>query len=269
MTLDSSVVDKRDAAMQAEKILEQMEAQAAAGIAEFPNVRVYTAVMKARYKTGDPDAAIHVEELLRRMKAAYENGNVYAKPDSHTMTLLLQSWGRSTVPNKAAIAWGIHKQMVEAYDRGDLDMRPSPFSLGAVLYACAHSNATEKETKNEVVKIALTALNDLDAITNGASNEFAFRYIFRVITSQIDNASERALHAKVLLQRCCEAGFVSDWIVHILRKEVPSLYYQLPKTSTNKISLPKNWSRNCTPSDHKPNFGLGSNVTANEDFTSF
>ena len=244
MTLDSSIVDKRDVAVQAEKILEQMEAQAAAGIAVSPSVRVYTAVMKAHCKSGDPDAALKVEELIRRMKVAYETGNIHAKPDSHAMTLLLQSWGRSNVPNKAAIAWGIHKQMEEAYDRGDLDMRPTPYSLGAILSACAYTNTTETEIKNDTVKIALMTLNELDKITDGALSDFAFRHTFQVITSQIDNKAERAMHARVVFQRCCEAGFVSDSTIEMLRKDVPSLYFKLPKSSDEKLLVPKSWSRN-------------------------
>ena len=251
LTLDSSITDKREAAEQAEKILEQMEAQAAAGIAVSPNVRVYTAVMKAHCKSGDPDAPLKVEELVRRMKAAYETGNMYAKPDGHAMTLLLQSWGRSNVPNKAAITWGIHQQMQEAYDRGDLAMRPNPYSLGAILAACAHTKSTEIETKNETVKIALLVLNELDQVTNGCLNAFAFRNIFQVITNQIENKSDRAMHAQVVFQRCCEAGFVSDWIVETLRRDVPSLYFQLPKNSENKLIIPKSWSRNVEQFDMK------------------
>jgi hypothetical protein len=243
--------DKSNVAEQAEKLLDEMETQAAAGFAEVPNVRVYTAVMKAHYKSGDPDAPLKVENLLRRMKASYETGNVYAKPDGHTMTLLLQTWGKSNVPNRAAIAWSIHKQMQEAYDRGDLAMRPNPYSLGAILTACATIKSNEKLVQDETVKIALMALNELDKVTDGSLSDFAFRLVFQVITNHIDDKAERLLHARVILQRCCEAGFVNEWIIDTLKKHVPSLYYQLPKGSDQTLNLPQSWSRNVRHRDGK------------------
>jgi PPR repeat len=233
-----------DYVTQAEKVLDQMEVQSATGLSPFPNSRVYTAVMKAHWKSGQPNAAMKVEDLIRRMKASYEAGNVHAKPDNHVMTILLQTWAKSDVPNKATITWEIYKEMQNAYNSGDLKMRPNHYTLGSVLNACAFTNSPEESIKSEAVKIALMALNEFDKGTDGGLNDYAFRHMFQVIANQIDDISDRTLHANVIFQKCCQAGLLSQFSLNVIRNHVPALFYQLPMDANKNPIIPQEWSRN-------------------------
>lgn len=227
----------------AEEILFQMEAQAAKGLADFPDAKVYTAVMKAHWKSGQTDAALKVEIIIRRMKEAYEAGSTAAKPDAHAMTVLLQTWAKSDAPNKATIAWEIHKEMRNAYEHGDIDMRPNAYSLSAVLNACAFTNTHDQRTRSDAVKIALMTMNELDNGVSEGLNEFTFRNMFQVIVNQIDDLQERTRFAGVIFQRCCQAGYVSRGTLMSLKKNVPSLYQKLPASPDKKLELPEQWTR--------------------------
>jgi hypothetical protein len=233
-----------DIATQAENILQEMENQVVAGRSEPPNVRLYTAVMKAYWKSQQPDSALKVENLIRRMKESYEAGNAAAKPDAHAMTILIQTWARSDAPNKATIVWEICKEMQAAYKSGDLNMRPNQYTLCAVLNACAFTNSPDASVKSETLKIALMALNELDKGTDGGLNDFAFRYMFQVIANQIDDITDRTLHANVLFERCCQAGFLSSFTLNILKDHIPGLFYRLPRGADRKPVIPPEWTRN-------------------------
>jgi hypothetical protein len=244
-------VPSKDIATQAESILKEMESQVAAGRCEPPNALLYTSVMKAYWKSQQPDSALKVEDLIRRMKQSYEAGNAAAKPDAHAMTILIQTWARSDAPNKATIVWEICKEMQAAFNSGDLNMRPNQYTLCAVLNACAFTNSPDASVKSEAVKIALMALNELDKGTDGGLNDFAFRYMFQVIANQIDDISDRTLHAKVIFERCCQAGFLSAFTLNILKDRVPGLFYRLPRGADRKPVIPTQWSRNTSEYEKK------------------
>jgi hypothetical protein len=220
-----------------------MEAQAAKGFSEYPDAKIYTAVMKAYWKSDQPDAALRVEEIVRRMKQAYEAGNAGAKPDAHAMTVLLQTWAKSMDPNKAVIAWNIHNEMKESFEMGNIDMQPNAYSLSAVLNACAHTKSDNPQTKAEAVKVALMAMNELDSGINDGLNEFTFRNMFQVIVSQIDDLKERTRYASVIFQRCCQAGYVNRRTLLSLKDHVPTLYRKLPSSPDKKLNLPEQWTR--------------------------
>ena len=253
--IDSIVSGKNrpsnDIATQAENILLEMESQVAIGRCEPPNVRIYTSVLKAYWKSDQPNSALKVEDLIKRMKDSYESGNAAAKPDNHAMTILIQTWARSDAPNKATIVWEVFKEMQAAYNSGDLGMRPNQYTLCAVLNACAFTNSPDASVKSEALKIALMALNELDRGTDGGLNDFAFRYMFQVIASQIDDITDRTLHAKVIFERCCQAGFLSAFTLNVLKNHIPVLYYGLPHGADRKPVIPPDWTRNITDYDKK------------------
>lgn len=233
----------------AEEILHEMEVRAEKGLSAPPDAKVYTAVMKAHWKSGHSDAALKVEAILRRMKESYEAGNIAAKPDAHAMTVLLQTWAKSDVPNKATIAWEIYKEMRNAYENGDIDMQPNAYSLSAVLNACAYTDTLAPHTKAEAVKVALMTMNELDNSVDEGLNAYAFRNMFQVIVNQIDDMKERTRFAGVIFQRCCQAGYVNKWTLQSLKKHVPALYEKLPAKNDNKLNLPEQWSRHVTKAE--------------------
>ena len=233
----------------AEAILAEMEERASQGLAEAPDAKVFTAVMKAHWKGDQPDATARVEAVLKRMKEAYEAGNKSAKPDVQAMTVLLQTWAKSRHPNKATIAWGILSEMQKAFEHGDLDMRPNSYSYAALLNACAYTKAEDRETKNQAVKIALMVLKELGSPENGSGgelNEFLFRGLFQTIFNQVDNIKERTECAGVIFQQCCQAGFVNRPIILAVQKQVPALYKRLPTGPDRQLQLPHHWTRHAS-----------------------
>jgi hypothetical protein len=232
-----------DSGRRAEEILDRMEANAQEGVADPPSKRVYTAVMKAYWKQGEPDAALKVEGVLKRMTDAYEAGNATARPDAHAMATLLYAWARSGAPNKATIAWNILENMRDAFNNGDLSMRPTAYHFGAVINACAHTRTEDANEKLEAVKVALMAMNELDSGAFGGPNQYTFRELFFVVGNQIDDMKERERIASVIFHRCCLEGSVSSSIIRAVRTFVPGLYKDLPVDSEKNLRLPDQWTR--------------------------
>jgi Pentatricopeptide repeat domain len=263
VTLIDSFVNKQSlsdeagavpAAVRAEEILNQMEALAAEGLSDPPDAKVYTTVMKAHWKSGQSDAALKVEEIVKRMKIAYEAGNTAAKPDVQAMTVLIRTWAKSDAPDKAKIAWEIHKEMRDAFENGDTDMQPNSYSLSAVLNACAFTNTRDQRIRSEAVKVALMAMNELDNGINEGLNEHSFQNMFQVLVSQIDDLKERTRFASVIFQQCCQAGYVSRWTLLSLKKHVPALYRKLPASPDKALNLPEQWTRHVAKADRHDAF---------------
>jgi len=227
----------------AEEILDRVEDSAAAGMSEPPDCRLFTAVMTMHEKSGDPNAVQHIERVLDRMKEAYEAGNAAAKPDAWALTTMLNAYGASNVPDKATFAYGMLRQMCDAYEQGDLDMRPSARAFKGVLQACAFTSTDDEDVKDEVVRIALAAMNELDDGPFGKPDQYAYRRLLQVVGRHVVDLKERTRIAGVIFHRCCQEGHVNPTILRELRQNVPELYRKLPMNSEKKPELPAQWTR--------------------------
>ena len=224
----------------AEALLEEMEALSAEGHAEAPGLFVYTAVLKACWKD-DSVGPERVQTVLDRMEGAYAAGNDAAKPDAHAMTILLLSWAKSNSPNKAEAAWNILETMKTKYLQGDLSMKPTSYTYAAVLNACAFMSATDPSLKENTVRIAVTALQELSE-TEGGFTQHAFRNMLQVVIRQTGDANSKQRLATRVFQKCCQEGFVDPWIVTLLKTKVPSLYAKLP-LNKDGVYIPEEWRR--------------------------
>ena len=88
-------------------------------------------------------------------------------------------------------------------------------------------------------------MNEIDNDTNRSLlSEYVFSELIHVIANQIDDITERTLHARVIFERCCQAGFVNKLVLDTLKNHVPGLYHKLPTNQNKELMLPKEWSRN-------------------------
>lgn len=234
----------------ADRVLDEIEQQAAKGRAKRPNSRVYTSVMKAHWKDGLPDAGVRAGRVFERMKVAHQSGNVDAKPDAHTMTVLLSAWAISRAPNKASVAWDILNEMHEAFDNGDIDMLANQYTYTAALNACAFTKSDDPQDHNKAVELAFKILHDLESqkIKNGLS-PYTFRNLFEVISNQIEDSTERSKQIGRVFELCCKSGYVNKFAVKVLMRYAPSLYHRLHDSTSKQLNLPSKWTRNVPNAD--------------------
>lgn len=219
-----------DIGKKASELLDEMEQGAINNLCDYPDVNVYTAVMKAYWKQGDDNALENVEYIYNRMKYSYEKlHNMKAKPDAHAMTVLLHAWAKSNHRNKAFVTWDILQSMIESYEKGDINMKPTPYSFAAVLNACAFMELNDATKQGETIRIALSCMNSLDDNSvYGKPNEFIYKNLFQTICRNVSDMKERSRIASIIFQRCCQDGYVTKTIIGILRKNIPDLYKKLP-----------------------------------------
>ena len=236
--------DQRMAGIRAKEVLDRVEAAAAQGMAEPPDKAMYGYVMSALL-TSQPDNVMHeVNGLLQRMKDSYSSGNASAKPDSQIMTFVLRANAKSLDPDKARVAWDILRDMIAAYEGGDVDMRPSKYCFAEVLAACAFTKSRHRSGKAEVLKMALLTMNKLDSGKYDRPTAQTFRLLFEVVGRQIDDRREALRVATVVFQRCCQEGVVNSFVLKAIRKHVPELLSKVPVDANNNLLMPPQWSRN-------------------------
>jgi hypothetical protein len=247
-----------DVGAKASEILADMERRAQSNLCEYPDVNVYSAVMKAYWKQGDGNAIENVEAVLNRMKYSYENlHNIKAKPDTHAMTILLHTWAKSKHPDKASMAYKVLHSMIESYQQGDMNMKPTTHSFAAVLNACAFMETyDDKEKQAETIQIALSCMNLLQNASDdeqnyvyGQPNEFIYKNLFQTICRNLLDTQERSRIASIIFQRCCQDGYVTKSVINILRKHIPDLYKKLPLQENYKRSRSNDKSRTTTNHD--------------------
>jgi hypothetical protein len=190
----------------------------------------------------NPDAPSLAEAVFHQMVQAQKDGNSAAAPDWRSITVLIQAFAKSDRYDKAARSRAILENMYRSFEDGDLAMKPTRQAFSAVLNACAFSHADTRIAKDEVVRIALATMNDMEEYV-GTPNELSFRYIFNVIGRNIDDPNERLQLATSWFQRCCRDGFASRKVIQTIQTYIPSLYQQLPLDSRKQAIVPAKWTR--------------------------
>jgi hypothetical protein len=195
--------NRPDSAKQTEALLNLMEQKAAYGRAEFPNKVVYTIVLQNLLKVTAPNSPERAQALIDRMREAYAAGNLASKPDTQTMSTVMQIIARSKDLRKAQKCGTIFFDMCTAYEeRGDVDVRPNAFVLNALLNACVFTDKHRPDIRKEAVQVALTALHRLEELElTDCLNSHTYSYLFRVLGNHIESAKERTQLAEILFQR--------------------------------------------------------------------
>ncbi len=221
----------------AESILDRMINAAKENVADEPDKSVYSSVMKAYAHDG---SAADVERIYQRMEKAFADGNYKAAPDSRSCAILLHAWARSEDPEKAFRTRQLLVDMFKAYESGNVDMMPNIQCYNATLNSCAFSDTKNEEQNTEIVRLALETIADMEKYY-GEITEYAFRQIFHILGRFVADKADRLDLTATLFQKCCQAGYVSEHVMRIIKSRIPDFYSKLPG---DKIArLPSQWTR--------------------------
>lgn len=94
-------------------------------------------------KSKEPTAVTKTQEVFDRMVAAYEGGNVGARPSLHSYMALMTAVIRSGADDSAERAEGVLEKMFEAYEDGNRSAKPNALAMTLVIDAWAKSGARE------------------------------------------------------------------------------------------------------------------------------
>lgn len=226
----------------AESILNRMLDASERNMSDEPDKAVYSAVMKAYANDGSVE---NVERIFRRMETAFNEGNFRAAPDARSGAILMHAWAKSEDPEKAFRSRQLLMDMLGEFEGGNLDMMPTIQCFNAALNSCAFSESNRPEVKTEIVRVAIETMADMEKC-HGEASEYAFRQIFHIIGRFVDDKVERLDLAAAFFQKCCQAGYVSEHIVRIIKSRIPELYCKIPGDDPSR--LPSKWTRRISQS---------------------
>ena len=118
-----------------EALLEEMYKDYKAGNAENePNEFHLAIVVNAWSRSNSADAPNRVETLLKWMREVSKNGTLSScSPTSESYGAAISCWSRSSLPNAPQRAEALFREMIDLYNQGHDNLRPTAYSYGAVM----------------------------------------------------------------------------------------------------------------------------------------
>ena len=154
-----------------------------------PNAVVYTSVISAWGKAGDPERA---QALFRTMYQEYlVNDNQEMKPTTRTLNAVIDAWARSRHPSsfenaEALLRWAWEK-------RNELELTPDTISYNILVNALSRRPGIDAVNKGEALVAEM--LDRSDHHKQVQPNETTFSSLVKLIsTSRIPNSSDRISH---------------------------------------------------------------------------
>lgn len=243
---------QKGSASRAEQILAEMERQSREdGSNRFsvkPDTVTYNTVIHALAKSGEPGAATKVEAILSTMVERYRNGDVSVKPDTITFNAVIDAWAKSGERGAAARAANILGFMRKQFRDGNLvdNIKPDARTYTTVLKACAFTRYDDE--RDEARAIAFRVFKELTTQKGMHPNGYTYTMLLSVCDNLLpkDDEERRFSLARIVFERCREAGFVNDYILTKLRTTITESRYIELLGSTEQIAsrFPVQWTRN-------------------------
>lgn len=130
-----------DASDQALQLLERMENLSPGRVVQ-PDVRSYTKTINAIARSASANAGDQAEAVLAKLKDLYKKDMqtkpdeaAALKPNSYTYTAVVQAHASSGAPGSAERAEQLTEKMVDKYQRGDNEVKPTAKAFNAVIRA--------------------------------------------------------------------------------------------------------------------------------------
>ncbi|KAG7351249.1 PPR: pentatricopeptide repeat domain containing protein [Nitzschia inconspicua] len=235
----------RMAAQRAEQILDHMDDLYRAGNHKVkPDVYTFNTVINAHAKAG---SAARAEHVLQVMKQRYHDGDTDFKPNVRTHTSVIDAWAKSGEKGAAKRAEQILNSMIAAYEKDrDPDIKPNVHSANAVCNACAFSKMDED--RPEALRIAFRVFDWLSNQPDMEPDAYTYTILLSVCSNLLprEDRATRFSHAKAFFEKCCQSGYVNDYVLRKLRQTVTEqeymalVEYGAPGSSDD---FPASWSR--------------------------
>ena len=132
----------REAALQAETYLQELETRRRAGDVELtPKTRSYNAAILAWMNSNAADAPQRAEALLKRMNERYKVGDEDCRPDRWTINHIISVWAKSGEENAPERAETFLNFMEKLYEAGDSSLKPDSITFNSVISAYSQSSS--------------------------------------------------------------------------------------------------------------------------------
>jgi len=239
----------RRAPGRAEQILRHMDQLHAAGKDGIkPDSYTYNTVINAWAKSGEKGAAKKAEHLLSIMEEKYQGGDDSLKPNTRSYTSTIDAWAKSNEQNAAKKAEQILIAMLDQYERtGDTTAKPNAHTANAVMNACAFTRI--EADKPSALSIAFRVFEWLIAQDGIHPDAYTFTIMLSVCSNLLprQDRETRFSHARVLFSKCCDAGYVNEYVLRKLHQTVTEEEYLSLlnyRVNASVQNLPSKWTRN-------------------------
>ena len=162
---------------------------------------------------------------------------------------MINAFARSTSPTKAVDAEAILDNMIESYQRGNGDAKPSLRTFGTVLNACAFTEGNQKE-KAAAFKVARRCFKEALSGNHGQPSSLDFSLFILSCQNLVPAGTKRDQLIASVFDECCKRGLVSTRIIIDIRRSSPTLRKKLLQTANleNGIiqnnDIPMQWRSN-------------------------
>jgi pentatricopeptide repeat protein len=195
----SGELDASDKAFALLTRMEELDKESSHYSGISPDVRSYTKVINAMARSGRADAGELADKLMKRMETLYVTAqNVAAKPNTFTYTALVEAHANSGVAGSAARAAEICEEMVQKWEDGDADVRPTSRCFNAAI------NAYAKSGEDDAAQLAESLFDQMVEVYEAGNddckpNTFNYNAVICALANSNDEGS--ALRAQELLER--------------------------------------------------------------------
>merc|ERR1711865_980301 len=234
----------RMAAHRAEQILDHMDELYRTGNHGVkPDTYTYNTLITAHAKSSEKGSAARAEHVLQVMKQRYLDGDDDFKPNTRTHTSVIDAIAKSGEKGAARRAEQILNSMIAIFEEaGDFDSKPNVHTANAVCNACAFTK--RDEDRSDALQIAFRVYDWLAAQPKMEPDAYTYTILLSVCSNLLprEDRSSRFSHAKSFFDKCCESGYVNDYVLRKLRQTVSDQEY-LTLVEYQGDSLPQSWTR--------------------------
>jgi len=183
------------------------------------------------------------------MEKRYNDGDATFKPNTRTLTSLIDCWAKAPGEQHAARrAEQILNSMISRYEAtGDPDVKPNVHTANAVCNACAFSK--NEEDRAEALQIAFRVYDWLSNQSDMKPDSYTYTILLSVCANLLprEDGPTRFAHARAFFESCRDSGYVNDYVLRKLRQTVSDDEYLMLvdyRTDPSAASMPHSWTRN-------------------------
>ena len=209
---------------------------------------IIAVLINSHAKSGERGSAARAEQVLSIMEKRCRDGDTDFKPNTRTMTSVIDAWAKSGEKGAAQRSYQILHNMITRFEAtGDTDSKPNVHTANAVCNACAFSK--HDEDRVEALQIAFRVFDWLSAQEDMKPDSYTYTILLSVCANLIprQDALSRYTHARAFFERCRDTGYVNDYVLRKLRQTVTEeefLGLIEYRTDVSASAMPHSWCRN-------------------------
>ena len=209
-----------------------------------PNTKTFTTVIHSYAKSTEKGSGFRAEQLLAEMERRSLKES-HLKPDTVTYTTVIHAIAKRGERDAAKRAERILTLMQNQHDEGNNVVKPNAHTYNTVINACALTKRHEEYAN--AFDIAFRVFHQM-TVKNVKPDAVTYSSLLNVCRNLLPrkDVERRYMVAKSLLEECCAAGYVNDYVLNALRQTVSEDQYIELVGSLEKSShhLPRHWTRN-------------------------